>query len=159
MSSNSSTSSSTVTKTVDRIMEEAIKGIFPTNITMTVEGISQTISMHIRFDETVTRGIIFADVYCKEITNLHPNYVPPVKDYKLNIELTAVSQIVADKDSGLCVQLSRKLMEFVENTLTKSALSTATGLTVDAVLFDSLSTTNDAEDNIKTISLTIYVQA
>jgi len=148
-----------ITKSIKRRMEEAVVSLFPVKtLPVTIENVTstKTIAMHIRYDETTPRDIIYADVEVRDIRKIFPE--PDAHIYSLTIQLSAVSQMDIDKDCLLCDALTKDLQDFFSANLTKSALSTATGFTVDGLFFQDISSWSDEEDNIQVITLTAMIQ-
>lgn len=136
-------------RSIQRRIEAAVKSLFPTT---TINSIS--VSMHVIDDNTLERQDLYAVAECKELTRLHPT----LKDYSAIIELAAISRIFEDKDGANCDKLLRVLMDMLISTVTAAALSTGSGLTVDAVLPDTTSGANDDVFNIKTCNAKIFIQ-
>lgn len=115
---------------------------------------SPTIPMYDEWDETNIIIPLYSTVNVAEIVNTNIG----LPDYMLKLDLTAYSQCDDDQTGNLVDGLFKQLMDFVNNNLTKSSLSTASGFTVDAVLLEKCSFASNQNSNVKTISLKIYVQ-
>jgi hypothetical protein len=110
--------------------------------------------MHVIDDNSREKEDLYAVVECKELTQIHP----VLRDYSAIIELVAISQIAEDKTGGYCDALLKVLMAMFGGAVTKSTLSTASGLTVDAVLPADTGGASDDVFNIKTCTAKIYIQ-
>ena len=142
----------TETRTIERRIEEAVKTLFPT--THTIDSIA--VVMHINGNNSVEKNALFCDVVCRELA-IVPGH-ESLKDYSAIIELAAISQIVEDADEINCDKLAKILQDFLISSVTKSALSTGSGLTIDAVIFDRADKANNPDYAIKTCSAKIYMQ-
>lgn len=111
--------------------------------------------MHVIDDNSKEKEDLYAVVECKELTQIHP----VLKDYSAVIELTAISQIAEDKTGGYCDALLKVLMAMFSGAISASNLSSASGLTVDAVLpMEPVGGASDDVFNIKTCAAKIFIQ-
>jgi hypothetical protein len=138
-----------VATSINARIEAAVKSLFPST---TIGGAA--ISMHVIDNNTVKKADVYAVVECKELTRLHPTLL----DYSAIIELAAISQIVEDKSAAKCDELYEVLTNMFGGAVTKSTLSTASSLTVDAVLPDTSASAGDETFNVRTVSAKIYIQ-
>ena len=137
------------TRSISCRIEDAVKASFPST---TIN--SKTIAMHVIDDNSREKEDLYAVVECRELTQIHP----VLKDYSAVIELTAISQIAEDKTGGYCDALLKVLMAMFSGTISKSNLSSASSLAVDAVLPADTGGASDDVFNIKTCTAKIYIQ-